>query len=129
MQMNMIVRLFGKSRPDAGITVFRRPPAARSVAVILGAALLVVSVVSGINIGIDTHDFFGSQSERADLQNYLTHLRQAEHGVLYTYNDRPVKLALLRQSSADCVVVGSSHVMTVNAGDKMHRYAGVKLHQ
>lgn len=112
LQINMIARLFGKPRMKAGSVPFRRPQAARNVTVILGAAMLVIGVVAGINIGIDTNDYFGSQREREDLQNYLTHMRQAEHGVLYTYNDRPVKLALLRQSSADCVVIGSSHVMT-----------------
>jgi hypothetical protein len=87
--------------------------ALRSILLTWLAAGLVLALVGGVNLYVDSAGVLRDQTTTRNVQNYIKALRSARVGVPYTYYDRPIKLALARTSTADCLVTGSSHTMTL----------------
>ena len=92
------------------------PPARRLVAYSVLFALvagLIIGVVGGVNYLVDVNDIFqrGNRASDRIVQAYVKAARAAEVGVALTEEDRPVKLLMGSTSTADCLMVGSSHVM------------------
>ena len=84
-----------------------------SWAVIIAITLFGLSPVAGVNYIVDNHNLLRNQTQSDELIDYVANLRSAPSGVLYTYNDRSVKLLIAQQSQAECLVIGASHVMTL----------------
>jgi hypothetical protein len=57
--------------------------------------------------------FLLGRSQASPAANYVSALLASSDGLVAVQEERAVKLALLRQSKADCIVVGSSKIMTV----------------
>jgi hypothetical protein len=73
-----------------------------------------MAIVAGINIGVDSYGLIRpyDQAPSSETLSFVNALRNATVGLPYTERDRPIKLALVQSSKADCIIVGSSHVMT-----------------
>jgi len=84
----------------------------RSAVVMLATAALLLTIVGGFNFYVDSAGVLRDQTTTSNVKAYVAAMRQAKVGVPYTYYDRPIKLAVATTSTADCVVTGSSHVMT-----------------
>jgi hypothetical protein len=89
----------------------------RSWAAIIAMTVLFLTPVAAVNYFVDNHNLLQDQSESKELRAYVENLRKAEFGVPYTYNDRSVKLLIAGQSQAECLVIGTSHVMTLRQGN------------
>ncbi|GAB2178919.1 hypothetical protein [Dongia sp. agr-C8] len=76
-------------------------------------AVAVIGAVGGINYFIDVNDVFqrGNRASDRVVRAYVEAARGAEIGVPFSEEDRPVKLLLGSTSTADCLMIGSSHVM------------------
>lgn len=73
-----------------------------------------MAIVGGINIGVDSYGLIRpyDQASSTETLDFVNALRSTAIGLPYTERDRPTKLALVQSSKADCVIAGSSHVMT-----------------
>jgi hypothetical protein len=76
-------------------------------------AAAIPILVGSVNYFVDISDIFqhGTRSSDAVVAAFVEAARKAEIGVELPEEDRPVKLQLGRSSTADCLMVGSSHVM------------------
>lgn len=79
----------------------------------VGAAILVLAPVASINYFVDNHSLLHANLDSDGLQEYVTAMRGAKIAVRYSYNDRSVKLLVAQESTADCIAIGSSHIMTL----------------
>lgn len=77
-------------------------------------AVLLISIVAGMNFIVDVGHTFHIGSDQAYANEYAERLRKSAYGLVYNEIERPMKLALARTSQADCYVTGSSHEWTIN---------------
>lgn len=79
--------------------------------------LSAVAVVALLNVAVDANGVYRTEdaSSRQFIADYVTRLRSSPDGLVYIAAERHAKVELARQSSADCYVQGSSHVMQIDA--------------
>ena len=82
----------------------------------LVAAIAVLAFCAGINVVVDVRGVYGGPDDGDDLglRDYVAALRRQEHGLIRDMRLRETKRELLRQSAADCFVIGSSHVGAIS---------------
>lgn len=80
-------------------------------------ALALITPVAALNYFVDNHNLLRDQLSSQELQDYVDSMRRAPVGVPYTFNDRSVKLLLAKESEAQCLAMGSSHIMTLRAAN------------
>tara|TARA_R110000782_G_scaffold67650_4_gene136590 strand:- start:164 stop:1264 length:1101 start_codon:yes stop_codon:yes gene_type:complete len=83
---------------------------------VLMTGLVVLMVCAAINVTVDVRGVYSGRdgSDDLGLSDYVTALRRQEHGLIRDMRLRETKHELLRQSSADCIVLGSSHVGAIS---------------
>lgn len=92
---------------------------------LIATTLAVLALAASLNFLIDPGSVYWSNHGRSAA--YAEALIKSEHGLWWPDNsleDRAIKKALSKYSnSAECVVIGSSHVMQIGSARTTKRYA------
>lgn len=93
-------------------TVGRRRLIAYTLIFALISAVIPITV-SSVNYFVDINDIFQRSTRSSDrlVSQFVDAARKAEVGLTLPDGDRPVKLQLGTTSTADCLMIGSSHIM------------------
>jgi hypothetical protein len=87
------------------------------------AFLAAIALVASTNYGVDANYVYGARDKRF-ARSYVERLRGSEGGLVLPPLERGVKLELARQSSANCIVLGSSHVAQLGATSAPQIFGG-----
>jgi hypothetical protein len=92
------------------------PQPSRFFATFVAASAFFLAGVAATNFAIDAAGaFFPWQKSRQNaVAAYVDQLQASTEGLVRMAPDWPIKLELATRSKADCVVIGSSHVMPLN---------------
>jgi hypothetical protein len=83
----------------------------RYLATLLGAAASCLLAIASINCIVDINGVYHPAERSRSAADYVAALRASTDGLVFIPYERPVKLALLRSTDADCYVTGSSQQM------------------
>jgi len=75
------------------------------------SASLILSVVAGINVGVDVRGVYGR--DQTLIESYVHTLTEAPNGLVAFPMERAMKMELARTSQARCFILGSSRVMLI----------------
>ena len=79
-----------------------------------GAFIASLFFVIAFNVVVDVNGLYHPRARALVAQRYVNLLLNSRDGLVKSPYERAVKLALLRATSADCYVTGSSHEMQIS---------------